>query len=327
MTYGPCGGVAPDGGCEVDGDPCPFVPAEVAAWGMPPAAATAPRNPRAAALAAKLTRGEAVIADFPAAALDTASLRACAHALSEVDAVLLGDSPHARVQFPPAYRAALVQAQGLTAWVGINTRDRNRVALEAELAALADLGVAAVHCITGDHPVLGGRPDAAAVFDLDSVELTALATGRGFLVSVGESPAAPPQGRRPERLLTKERAGARVCFVNHCGGADEVSAFVRAGRALGGDAKMVACVPLVCDRGSAAELASFRGPTLSARDLDRILGADDPRAAGVAIAADTGRRMLDTGLLAGVNLSGGPAAGQELAYAEALAETAEALGR
>ena len=35
--------------------------------------------------------------------------------------------------------------------------------------------------------------------------------------------------------------------------------------------------------------------------------------------------MLDTGLVSGVNLSGGPADGQELAYAEALAEAAEEL--
>jgi 5,10-methylenetetrahydrofolate reductase len=327
MSYGPCGGVATDGGCEVDGHACEFVSATLTLLGPPRSAPAARLNPRAAALAARLAQGGAVIADFPGAALDSASLRECAQALQGVDAVLLGDSPHARVQFPPAYRAGLIERQGLTAWVGLNARDRNRVALEAELAALTDLQVAAVHCITGDHPAVGGRPDAAAVFDLDSIELTALASGRGFSVSVGESPSAPPQVRRPERLLTKERAGAGVCFVNHCGGVDDVAAFIRAARALGATTKMIACVPLVCDRGSAAELASFRGPAIAARDLDRILGAEDPRATGITIAVDTGRRLLDTGLLAGVNLSGGPTPGQELAYAEAQAQAAEAILR
>jgi hypothetical protein len=37
--------------------------------------------------------------------------------------------------------------------------------------------------------------------------------------------------------------------------------------------------------------------------------------------------MLDTGLVAGINLSGGPAAGAELAYAEAQAEVAAELAR
>ncbi len=326
MTYGPCGGVGADGGCEVDGRACPFVSAPLPEWGDAEPA-TRELNLRARELAAKLAAGQVVVADFPARPLDHESLRQCARTLTGVDAVLLGDSPRERLQFPPAYRARLVQDEGATAWVGLNARDRNRVALEAELGALGDLPAAAVHCVTGDHPAVGGRPDAAAVFDLDSTQLAALAADRGFTVSVGESPAAPPQGRRPARLLSKERAGASVCFVNHCGGSDAVSAFVRAGRALGATTKMIACVPLVCDRGSAAELASFRGPSLAPRDLDRIIGADDPRAAGVAVAADAGRRMLDTGLLAGVNLSGGPTPGQELAYAEALAETAEALAR
>ena len=327
MTYGPCGGVRRDGGCEIGGLACPFVSAPLRVWDALSSGETTTPNPAALTLRASLARGRAVIADFPARSLDSASLRRCAAALADVDAVLLGDSPHHRTQFPPAYRAALVQAAGASAWVSLNARDRNRVALEAELAACSDLGVGAVHCVTGDHPSGGGRPDAAAVFDLDSTQLTALAAGRGALVSVAESPAAPPRERRPARLLSKERAGADVCFVNHCGGVARVVSFVRASRALGASVAMVACVPLVCDAGSAALLSSFHGPGLEPDELDRILAAENPRAAGIAAASALGRRMLDTGLLAGVNLSGGPAPGQELAYAEALAETAEALAR
>ncbi|MER3482437.1 MAG: methylenetetrahydrofolate reductase, partial [Meiothermus sp.] len=85
--------------------------------------------------------------------------------------MLLGDHGGARVQFPPAYRAMLVKRTGLEPWVGLNCRDRNRVALEAELAALKHLGVAGVHAVTGDHPVSGHRPDALPVFDLDSAQL------------------------------------------------------------------------------------------------------------------------------------------------------------
>ena len=284
-------------------------------------------NPGTRRLRAALVRGTAVLADFPARALDAGSLRACAAALSGADAVLLGDTPRHRVQFPPAYRAALVQAAGATPWVGLTTRDRNRVALESELNALAELEVAAVHCVTGDHPASGSRADAAAVFDLDSTELAALAAGRGLVVSVAESPAAPPQLGRPLRLLSKQRAGAEVCIVNFCGGPVPVTAFVSAARSLGATAAMLACVALVCDAGSAAQLAAFREPGVDARVYEQILGAADPRRAGIEAAIESGLRLLDTGVLSGINLSGGPADGDELAYAEAQAAVTEALQR
>jgi 5,10-methylenetetrahydrofolate reductase len=251
----------------------------------------------------------------------------CASVLKGVDAVLTGDTPRHRVQFPPSYRAGLLHAAGVTAWVGLNARDRNRVALEAEIAALADLEVGAVHCVTGDHPASGGRPDALAVFDVDSTQLTAMAAGRGFLLSVGESPAAPPVDGRPPRLLSKEHAGAEVCFVDHCGGVEPVQQFIRRSRELGCVVAMVACVPLVCDAGSAAQLASFGAHGAEERAFERIITAADPRRAGIRAAVELGRRMLDTGLVSGIDLSGGPADGEELAYAEALAEAAEGLRR
>jgi 5,10-methylenetetrahydrofolate reductase len=327
MTYGPCGGVRPDGACEVGTQDCPFVADPLPAWDQPVQERCGDRPARARTLQLSLARGAVVITDFPARALDAGSLRECAAVLAGVDAVLIGDTPSHRVQFPPSYRAALLHAAGVTAWVGLNARDRNRVALEAELAALSDLQVGAVHCVTGDHPALGGRPDAAAVFDLDSTQLTAMAAGRGFPVSVGESPATPPVDRRPARLLSKEHAGAEVCFVDQCGGVDVVAGFVRHARELGCAAAMIACVPLVCDAGSAALLASFRAPGAQAGDYGRIVAAPDPRRAGIEAAVELGRRMLDTGLVSGIDLSGGPADGEELAYAEALAEAAAGLRR
>lgn len=329
MTYGPCGGVGPAGECEVGQPDCPFISVPLPVWSAPaqnPGLGADP-NLRALTLAASLARGGAVIADFPARPLDARSLVQCAAALGDVDAVLIGDTPRHRVQFPPSYRAGLLQAAGVTAWVGLNARDRNRVALEAEIAALADLQVGAVHCVTGDHPALGNRPDAVAVFDVDSTQLTAMAAGRGFLVSVAESPATPPVQRRPARLLSKEHAGAEVCFVDHCGGAETVADFVHRSRSLGCTATMIACVALVCDAGSAAQLASFRAPGTGDRAFERIVAAPDPRRAGIQAAVELGRRMLDTGLLVGINLSGGPEEGAELAYAEALAEAAEGLRR
>ena len=50
-------------------------------------------------------------------------------------------------------------------------RDRNRLALQADLLGASLFGIENVLALTGDHVVLGDHPGAAPVFDLDSVSL------------------------------------------------------------------------------------------------------------------------------------------------------------
>ena len=352
MTFGPCGGVGADGSCEVADVPCSFLGVPTVRWrdrvgvaasagpaaavstaavstaavtAVAGASASAPVVPQAERMRALLAVRPVVVADLPSRPMDSASIAECAAALvGGVDAVLLGDAPASRVQFPPAYRAVLVRRSGLAVWAGVNDRDRNRVAIEGELAALADADVAAVHCVTGDHPASGHRADALPVFDLDSTQTAALARRTGHLVSVAEAPLAPPRDRRPARLREKERAGAEVCFVDHCGGAGVARGFVDRARDLGSTAAFLGCVPVVVDAGSARTLASFPGLVLPDGFLDRILEAADPRRTGIDLATDEAERMLAAGL--GVNLSGGAGEAGHLAFAEALAEIAQRLG-
>jgi 5,10-methylenetetrahydrofolate reductase len=325
MVHGPCGGVEPDGRCEVDDRHCAFLTLHRPVRADPAVAGF--MTPAAAAMATLIATRPVIVADFPGRALDVESTRACADVLAgSVDATLAGDSGGARVQFSPALRAQLIQQRGLPVWSGINCRDRNRVALEGELAALAVVGVAGVHCVTGDHPAVGHRPDALPVFDLDSTRLAALAAAAGHLVSVGEAPASPPFGLRPARLVEKQRAGAAVVFVNHCGPPARVARFLTEVREAGGNPIAIACVPVVVDRGSAELLRTFTSLVLPDGYLDGILAAADPRQAGIEAAVDLADRMLEVPGVRGINLSGGPAPGDELGYAEALAEIATRIG-
>lgn len=329
MEYGPCGGVEFDGSCEAGDFRCVFLDAPAVPWaGIDrhdvPRVPTA-RTAAAARMRSLIRQRPIVVSDFPARAMDSASLRECADILAgSVDAVLLGDAGNARVQFPPSYRAALVQQRGLAAWAGINNRDRNRVALEAELAALADLGIAGVHCVTGDHTLVGERPDAAPVFDLDSTETAALARAAGHLVSVAESPAAPPTERRAERLRQKVLAGADLCFVNHAGGSAPVARFIAEVADTVAAPGYIPCVPLVIDAGSAEVMRSFTTLVLPEGFIEAILAAADPYRAGIEQALRLAEQMLALDGVIGVNLSGG-ADGAEARFAEASAEVARRL--
>ena len=103
-------------------------------------------------------------------------------------------------------------------------RDRNRLALQAEIAGAALHGIENICCLTGDDVTAGDEPEARRVFDLDSIQLLAVAetmrngrylSGRKldppphlFLGAV-ENPQAPPLDHRVDRALKKVRAGAR----------------------------------------------------------------------------------------------------------------------
>lgn len=325
MTYGPCGGVNPDGSCEVPGFPCPFVEREVVRWeGHPPS--PSPLAAASQAFLERLAQRPVIVTDIPATPLDPASLEASAGVLAgAADAVLIGDHAGARVQFPPAYRAMLVRRAGLEPWVGLNCRDRNRVALEGELAALRHLGVAGVHAVTGDHPASGHRPDARPVFDLDSTQLAALARMKGLLVSVAESPCTVPRAQRPFRLVEKLRAGGRLCFVNHSGGPEAVGQFVAAARDLGADAPFIAGVAVITSLEGAAQLQTFRNLVLPKGYLEGILNTPDPRKAGIKAAIRLGQQLLEVPGVRGLNLAAATRPGDQLELARDLAEVGRAF--
>jgi hypothetical protein len=289
MAHGPCAGVSTVGACEVpDFGLCSYLDVAAEAWPYSPAAGTNSSTTLGAGSPSNVA--PLVVADALAPALDRDGLLRVADALAPVtDALLIGDSADARVQFPPSYRARLVAETGARAWVGLNCRDRNRVALEGEIAACVDAGALALHCVTGDHPSAGHRPDAHAVFDLDSLDLVRLAALSGVLCSVAHAPAAPPVEQRLPRLLAKIAAGAGAVFVDGPGDAAVVGPAVAALRAAGFSGLVLVCVT-----------------------------ASD----GLAPAARRVKQVLALPGVDGVNLSGGAAPGDETAAVARLAQLA-----
>lgn len=344
MTYGPCGGVAPDGRCEVAELGCVFLPDPTVRWPSPDddtvvrvaERMAAPEPPSAVPevstaagreLVALMERRPVVVTGLPARPMDASSIRTSADILrGSVDAVLSGDSGRARVQFPPSYRAELIRRDGLRAWLGVNCRDRNRVALEGELAALAEAGAAAVHCVTGDHTDTGDRPDAKPVFDLEGTTLVPLARRLGLLVSVAESPASPPVERRAARTVEKERAGAQLVLPQYSGEVAELSDFIAETRAAGGTAPFLPGVPVVIDHEGARVLTSFAAAILPAGYVESILEASDPFTAGVRASVALATRLLALDGVSGVVAAGGAREGQEEEFARALALIGHELG-
>lgn len=101
-----------------------------------------------------------------------APLLAHAERLSAVvDAFNLTDSHNSRMTMAPLAVARLLVERGIEPILQVTCRDRNRLALQADLLGAAALGVRTIVCMTGDHPRTGDHPDATPVFDLDVLGL------------------------------------------------------------------------------------------------------------------------------------------------------------
>ena len=158
-----------------------------------------------------------------------------------VDATNATDNTSAHAHASPIAVAIALKQLGMEPVLQLACRDRNRLALEAEIAGAALHGIENILCLTGDDVTAGDEPEAKRVFDLDSTQLLVLgsALARGtylsgrpldpppklFLGAV-ENPGAPPQDYRVDRALKKARAGARFLQLQVCFRPEQLKAFL-----------------------------------------------------------------------------------------------------
>lgn len=91
----------------------------------------------------------------------------------KVDAINITDHQSSVMRFPSLGGAILVKEMGGEPILQMTCRDRNRLALQADLLFASNRGVHNVLCLTGDSVILGDHKEAKSVFDLDSSQLLA----------------------------------------------------------------------------------------------------------------------------------------------------------
>ncbi|MEE9417978.1 MAG: methylenetetrahydrofolate reductase, partial [Desulfatiglandaceae bacterium] len=91
----------------------------------------------------------------------------------KVDAMNITDHQSSVMRFPSIGGVLLVKEMGGEPILQMTCRDRNRLALQADLLFAASRGVNNVLCLTGDSVILGDHKEAKGVFDLDSSQLLA----------------------------------------------------------------------------------------------------------------------------------------------------------
>jgi methylenetetrahydrofolate reductase (NADPH) len=91
----------------------------------------------------------------------------------QVDALNLTDHQSSVMRFPSLGAALIVKERGGEPILQMTCRDRNRLALQADLLFAYQRGIRNVLCLTGDSIVVGDHKTGKAVFDLDSSQLLA----------------------------------------------------------------------------------------------------------------------------------------------------------
>jgi len=89
----------------------------------------------------------------------------------KVDALNITDHQSSVMRFPSLGGALAVIEKGGEPIMQMTCRDRNRMALEADLLFAYSRGIKNVLCLTGDAVPVGDHKEAKGVFDLDSLQL------------------------------------------------------------------------------------------------------------------------------------------------------------
>jgi len=89
----------------------------------------------------------------------------------KVDAINMTDHQSSVMRFPSLGGCLLVKELGAEPILQVTCRDRNRLALQADLLLAYSRGITNVLCLTGDCVDVGDHKEAKPVFDLDSVQL------------------------------------------------------------------------------------------------------------------------------------------------------------
>ncbi len=141
------------------------------------------------------------------------------------DAYNVTDNQAATVHMASLPVCIMLKQAGMEPVLQMTCRDRNRLALQADLIGAVGHGIVNVLALSGDHVSGGDHPHVKPVYDLDSVNLVRMLRmmregvfengqpipkrAPDFFVGAVENPFAPPYDFRPLRVAKKVAAGAQ----------------------------------------------------------------------------------------------------------------------
>jgi 5,10-methylenetetrahydrofolate reductase len=172
-----------------------------------------------------------------------------------VEGANITDNQTAIVRMSSIAAGSIALSEGVEPIIQMTCRDRNRLAMQADLLGAYALGIRNILCLSGDHQKFGNHTTAKNVYDVDSLQLVqivcALRDDRKFacgeeikgieprfFVGAASNPFADPFEWRPLRLAKKARAGADFVQTQLVYNVEKFKEFMKMVRDLGVDKQL-----------------------------------------------------------------------------------------
>lgn len=281
-------------------------------------------NQGASELQARLRGGDFVVTAelTPPVATEARTLLERARQLKGLaTAVNLTDGAGAKTHLSSLIAAHLVLQAGVEPILQMTCRDRNRLALQADLLGAMALGIHNVLALGGDDPKTGDQPETKPVFDLDSRGLLAiahrmrserrLASGTeikgpvALVLGAADVPVDPPPGWQPKGLLAKAEAGADFVQTQFCMDMGVVRRYAARLVELGIAPRLgllIGVAPIPSARSARWMRERLFGTVIPDATVARLEGAADPAAEGRAICIELLQELAEIPGVAGAHV-------------------------
>lgn len=234
------------------------------------------------------------------------------------DGLNVTSNPRAIMRLSSMAACHLVQERGGEAILQLTCRDQNRLALEAELLGASVLGIHNVLCLSGDPIGSGDHPDAAPVFDIDSVGLlqiiehmkqgndsagNKLDSAVNFCTGAAISPESDPIEAQVATLGKKVAAGIEFVQTQVIYDLDRFEKFMNMARKY--PVKILAGIMPLTSANMGRFLNNYVSGINVPEELIKELGASSKKeasATGIKIAARTIRHLREKNICDGVHI-------------------------
>ncbi len=284
----------------------------------------ASRLSSASALASRLASGHFVVTTelTPPVSSDPALVVSGARALKGyATAVNVTDGASAKVHMSSMAACTILLQHGIEPIMQMTCRDRNRIALQADLLGALALGIRNILVLGGDDPKAGDQPDAKPVFDLDARALLEVAnrirtehrlpTGTEvsgdapLFLGAADVPVDPPPGWNPRNLAAKAQAGANFVQTQFCMDLGVVRRYAARLAELGLAQRisiLIGIGPIASARSALWMKERLFGSTIPDEVIERLRKASNPALEGRRICVELLRGLAQIPGIAGAHV-------------------------
>lgn len=280
--------------------------------------------PQVGALAARLASGKfAVTAEVsPPVTTDPSEWVAKAKAQTGgATAVNVTDGAGAKTHLNSLVAALFLKRAGIEPILQMTCRDRNRLALQADLLGAMALDIRNILLLTGDDPSAGDQPDTKGVFDVKSPDLLKIASvmraehklppgtdikgTTELILGAADAPIDPPKDWTPKSLIDKVNAGVDFVQTQFCMDVGVVRRYTERLLDLGIAPKLkilIGIAPIPSARSAKWMKEKLFGTIIPDAFVDRLERAEDPKDEGKKICIEVLQELAQIRGIAGAHI-------------------------